>query len=121
MIILLYSTTTFIFLLNKFHSLLPFDLNKSVQHQAMQTETSASDIGKSAGLKHHEHRPILNDITEIHIKRSLGGVHLIHDVDGDRKDANWQKKKVLELGQLDIAMYGGPRKEEIGVYRELFI
>ena len=108
MIILLYSTTTFILLLNKFHSLPPFDLKKSVQHQAMQRETSTSKIGKSEGLQQHEHRPILHEFTEIHIKRSLGGVHLIHDVDGDKEDANWQKTKVLELGQLDIAMYGGP-------------
>lgn len=109
MIILLYSATTFILLLNKFHSLPPFDLKESVQHQAMQRETSTSEIGKSEGSQQHEHRPKLHDITEIHIKRSLGGIHLIHDVDGDKDDANWQTKNMLELGQLDIAMYGGPR------------
>jgi len=109
MIILLYSTTTFLLLLNKFHSLPSFDLKESVQLQAMKRETRTSESGKSEGLQHHEHRPKLHDITEIHIKRSLGGVHLIHDVDGDKDDANWQKKKVLELGQLDIAMYGEPR------------
>jgi len=110
MIIVLYSTITFIVLLNILHSLPTFDLKESVQHQAMkQRETSTSKIVKSEGLHQHAHRPKLHEITEIHMKRSPGGVHLIYDVDGDKDNANWQKKKVLELGQLDtIAVYGEP-------------